>query len=424
MPSQVTLDEALARIAHAAQTADGVRRVFLPFGPSEPLVFRAAWQAASNLAENLCFTGVPLPGINRFDYTALTPSTQMELFLRTPDFAAALTSGKARLFPLHYSAAYERFAAQSYSAIVAHVAPPDAQGLCSLGLAADFTPAALAAPGLKIALINHHMPSPTGAPKVPLDAFDLATAAPEHLAQAVGVDAPASADAIAHHVLALVPDGATIQIGIGRLPTAILPALSTRRGLRLHGGLIAPAHLALRDAGALADDAIVATAGVALGDAAFYRRIATEANVRFADVRHTHGLTTLSTIPRFIAINAALEIDLFGQINAEYAGGAAIASVGGLLDFIRGAKASPGGRAIIMVQAEGKDGVSRIVPELTTPTVSVARADTPVIVTEFGAVDLAALDEAARARALINLAPPQARADLSAAAVKLGLRRP
>ena len=190
-------------------------------------------------------------------------------------------------------------------------------------------------------------------------------------------------------------------------------ALAGKRRLRVHSGLIAASHVALADAGAIADDAGAITGGMAVGDAAFYARAAREHRLRLAPVTHTHAPFVLAGIDNLVAINAALEIDLFGQINAEFAGDAQISGTGGLVDFIRGARASRGGRAIVMVQAEGR-GASRIVPRLSN-AVTVARADAPIVITEHGVVDLAPLALDTRATAIIALAAPAHRDALAAA---------
>jgi acyl-CoA hydrolase len=108
-------------------------------------------------------------------------------------------------------------------------------------------------------------------------------------------------------------------------------------------------------------------------------------------------------------------VDMYGQINCEFAGSRTLAGVGGAVDFLRGARLSPGGKPIVMVQSLGKQGETRIVPRLATPSVSIARSDAPILVTEYGAVDLEPLDTEARAQAIISLAAPQHRADLMAA---------
>jgi acyl-CoA hydrolase len=129
-------------------------------------------------------------------------------------------------------------------------------------------------------------------------------------------------------------------------------------------------------------------------------------------VSQSHGVDMLSRLPNFVSINAALEVDVFGQVNAEFAGSRQIAGVGGMADFVRGAQSAPNGRAIIALAAEGKNGKSRIVPRLSAGAVTLSRADAPILVTPYGIADLRGCDVEARARAIIAIASPQHRPTL------------
>jgi acyl-CoA hydrolase len=399
-------------IAELARRARG-GRVFLSAGPAEPVVLHEAWRATPDLAAGLSFAGFFTPGINRFDYAGLHEEARMEIFMLSPDWRGGFAAGRTRLRPYFYSAAYAAMTREGAEAGVFTVSAPDADGLCSFGLAADAPPAMLARCGYRIAVVNHAMPASRAAPRVPLADFDLVVETDTPLPELGPPPASAAAEAIAARVAALVEDGATIQTGIGKLPLSAAEALTGKRDLRIHSGLVAPVHAALIDAGAVSDAPGAVCTGIAVGDAAFYRRIAQEPRLDLVAIDVTHGAAVLSNLDRLTAINAALEVDLFGQVNAEFAGPQQISGVGGLVDFIRGARASRGGKPIVMIQAEGKNGASRIVPRLAHGAVTVSRADAPMLVTEFGAVDLAPLDLDARARALMELAPPHAREDLA-----------
>jgi acyl-CoA hydrolase len=131
-------------------------------------------------------------------------------------------------------------------------------------------------------------------------------------------------------------------------------------------------------------------------------------------VPQTHGLAALSAVRRLTAINGALQVDLFGQINSEWIGRRRVSGLGGLPDFLRGAAAAPGGRAIIALPAEQK-GESRIVARLDAPSVTAPASDAQIVVTEHGAADVRGLHADARAQAIIAIAAPAHRADLEAA---------
>lgn len=386
-------------------------RLYLSAGPAEPLVLHDAWRTAPETAADIAFAGLFIPAVNRLDYSSLHERACMELFMLSPDWRGGLKSGRSRLRPFFYSAAQAALVREGAAAGVFTVSPPDADGICSFGLVADAPPAMLSRCGFKLAVVNHAMPS--AGVRVPLSAFDAVLEAHMPLPELAAPSANAAADAIAARVAALVEDGATIQSGVGKLPVSATEALATKRDLRIHSGLIAPCHGALMDAGAVRDEPGAVRTGIAVGDAAFYARIAKDTRLDLVGVDVTHNAGVLAGIDRLTAINAALEVDLFGQVNAEFAGGDQISGVGGLVDFIRGARASRGGQPIVMIQAEGKGGVSRIVPRLANGAVTVSRADAPIVVTEFGHADLGPLDIGQRARALIALAPPSARESLA-----------
>lgn len=395
-----------AAVETLAQHARG-GRIYLSAGPAEPIVLHDAWRAAPETAADISFTGLFIPAVNRLDYSSLHERACMELFMLSPDWRGGLKSGRSRLRPFFYSAAQAALVRDGAAAGVFTVSPPDADGMCSFGLVADAPPAMLARCGFRLAIINHAMPATNL--RVPMTAFDAILETSTPLPELSAPPANAAADAIAARVSALVEDGATIQSGVGKLPVSATESLREKRNLRIHSGLVAPCHGILMDAGAVRDEAGAVRTGIAIGDAAFYARIAKDSRVELLGVDVTHNAGALAAIDKLVSINAALEVDLFGQVNAEFAGADQISGVGGLVDFIRGARASRGGKPIVMIQAEGKGGASRIVPRLANGAVTISRADAPIIVTEFGHADLGVLDIDQRARALIELAPPAAR---------------
>ena len=148
------------------------------------------------------------------------------------------------------------------------------------------------------------------------------------------------------------------------------------------------------------------TTGVALGSPALYARVADDPRLRFRPVGETHAISTLAAIPRFVAVNSAIEVDLFGQVNAEWMDGRQVSGAGGLIDFLRGAWASDGGVPVVALPASARgDTLSRITPRLSCPP-SVGRGDSVVVVTEHGVADLRGLSIDARAQALIAVASP------------------
>jgi acetyl-CoA hydrolase len=215
----------------------------------------------------------------------------------------------------------------------------------------------------------------------------------------------------------LVPDGAAVQLGIGGLASAVAAALHGHRNLRVHSGLIGDWVVGLAEAGVLAQDpggpAVVA--GTAVGTDRLYNFLRDNPTVEVRPVERVHDPAVTGRIPRFVAVNSALQVDLSGQVNAEVVGGRWRGAIGGQVDFLRGAAASPGGVGVVALPSTANGGsASRIVDRLDGP-VTTGRADVHWVVTEHGAADLRGLDSVARAAAMCELAHPDHRSRLTAA---------
>ena len=222
-------------------------------------------------------------------------------------------------------------------------------------------------------------------------------------------------DNIGARVAELVADGSTFQIGIGAVPDAVWRHLSSHRNLTLASGLVSQQFRDLHEANSLRESANH-IAGVAIGDQDFYQFLSETGLVEFTPASVTHDAGIIGQYKRFTAINSALQIDLSGQANLEYLDGRVVSGVGGATDFARGAAASESGRSILAMPSTAKQGsVSRIVPKLTTATVSMSRADADTIVTEHGVAYLKnkSIDE--RAEAMIGIADPRYRSELTRA---------
>jgi len=225
---------------------------------------------------------------------------------------------------------------------------------------------------------------------------------------------------VAAHVAALVPDGATIQLGIGTLPDAVLEALAGHRDLGLHSGMLTSAVLPLLESGVITNarkpiDTGVTVTGLLIGEAKLYAVAHRNPAIRLAAPDYTHAAAVLAQLPDFVSVNSAVEVDLFGRVNAEVAGGHYVGGVGGAMDFIRGAAAA-GGRAVIALPSVSRDGkASRIVAACTTVTTPAADAD--VVATEWGVAELRGIDYAERSRRLAAIAHPEHRETLERAAL-------
>lgn len=334
--------------------------------------------------------------------------------------------GRLDVWPLHYSALEAGFASGAIRADVVLIQLAEGPGGRCATLANDYVLAAARRARCVIAEVNARAPWCAGAeipPDLRIDAVVETDREP--------VSAPAAAAgeverAIAGHVAALIPDGATIQIGIGAIPDAILDGLAEHRELGIHSGVFGDRMAALLARGVFTNarktvDPGLGIANVVVGSSPAFGLLDRNEAIRLRPAAHTHAFSVLARQDRMIAVNAAIEVDLSGQINAEAADGAPVGGAGGLCEFSRGARASAGGRAIVALRATDRTGaISRIVPRVGA--VTLARTDADTIVTEYGVAELAYRGAAERARALIAIAAPQHREMLERRLAEEGMR--
>jgi len=395
--------------------------VFLQGAASEPTVLIAALAAHPTASRGVRYTGVQVPGINHTDPTRWHAEALCTAFFITPAIAKSFAAGRVELLPLQYHENYD-FLRHRFPIDLAlvSVSTPDANGMCSPGIANDFLPLLLERGTPLVAELNTRIPRTPGAPLVPLERFAY-TVATDHplIAQSAGALGPEFL-AIGQNVAGLIENGDCIQIGIGKVPAAVLNALTDHRELGMHTGMITDEVMMLVERGVLTGarktmDRGQLITGFALGTAALYDWCATRGDLRFESIGYTHDVRRLAQIDRFISINSAIEVDLFGQINAEHVDGRQISGIGGSVDFVRGARMSRGGRSIVALGATAARGtVSRIVAGLRpdTPTTCL-RSDTDTVVTEFGVAEIRYKSIDARAEALIAIAAPRFRDQLA-----------
>lgn len=392
------------------------RRVFVQGAGMAPLALADSLAAAPDLAQGVTFVGVWIPGMNGADWAGLSESSHAETTFASPDWRETFQAGRTRILPFGYRRAYDWLNATPLDLAVVQVAPPDAEGLCSLSTAADFAPAILAREVPVLGLINVAAPDLPGAPKVPLARF-AAVAEVDHplTAYESGALDPVS-QAAARRAAALIPDGAAVQTGIGKLGAGVLAELRNHRNLRLFGGMALDGLVDLDEAGALDPDA-PRIAGGLFGGERLVEHARHDPRLRLKPVNLTHDFAVLARQPRLYAVNSALEVDLLGQVNGERLDGRLVSGVGGLADFLRGARASEGGVGMVVLPSTAAKGaVSRIRPLLDPGATTIPRSEAELIlVTEHGVADLRGLDLDARAEAILNIAAPQHQTDLAEA---------
>ena len=298
-------------------------------------------------------------------------------------------------------------------------------GKVSLGTEVNILPAAIEAArargGMVIAQLNDKMPYTFGDAELDESLIDYAIEVSEPLATTEGSDKISGgvADDIAERVTTLIGDGATLQLGIGAIPNAVISKLGKLRGVGIYTEMFSDGVLALNAAGAL-DASRDLVASFVFGSQALYDWVDLNPRVRMTRTEFTNDPARIAKQPMMTSVNSALQVDLYDQANASYVRGQIYSGFGGSTDFIVGAMHSPGGRSIIALPSwHAKANVSTIVPLVTEHVTSFQHTN---VVTEQGIANCFGNTQTQQAQSLIRQAAhPAARDELQAAATKMGL---
>ena len=343
-------------------------------------------------------------------------------FFVGPNLRASVQEGVADYLPAHLfetQAMYRHGDLRCDVALVQVSEPVD--GMVSLGTSVECSVAALEVARERIAVVNPHVPFAYG-DLIPLERFTALVRDDRPLFTKAYVEPSETERQIGRYCAALVPDGACLQMGIGSLPNAVCSALSGHKHLGLHTEMFADGALELIRRGVIDGsckkiDTGKVVASFLLGSRDVYDFIHRNPAVQMRDIAYTNDPRIIAQNPRAVAINSAVEIDLTGQVCADSIGSRIYSGTGGQLDFVRGAKLSEGGRAIIALASRTSKGRPKIVPTLQPGAgVVTPRADVQWVVTEWGSVNLYGKSLQERARLLISIAHPEDREALERAA--------
>jgi 4-hydroxybutyrate CoA-transferase len=396
-------------------------KVLLPPGSGEPRALVGEICRQSDRLPDLTLMG----GIHLGDYPFARPehaTLRFATWHMSPRLDEARRRGRVEFVPMRYFDLVRQFAAGGAWApdcVLVHCAAPDRHGYLSLGVSVSVAlPAARRAP-LVIAQVNPAMPRTRGNGVLHRSQIDCWVEADEPLATYPPPTIGEVERRIGRHVAGLVPDGATVQVGVGAIPQAVLEALGDHRDLALHS-LLVDASVTLVERGVVTNAAKRIHRGrMDIGEAMGTRRLFAFLHenplVNMESSAFVHDPDIVAQLDRFVAINSALEIDLAGQVTAESLGPRQVAGIGGQFDFVLGASRSRGGAAIVALPSTGRDGaVSRIVPHLQAgAAVTSPRALADWVVTEHGTAALRGKGERGRAEALIAIADPRFRKELT-----------
>jgi len=420
-PKKVTAQEAM-RVLKSGY------RIFVTGNASVPQVVMAALEERAPELENLKLIQVLTIGQANYVKPELVPHIRVNSLFISANVRAAVNDGRADFTPVFLSEIPKLFKTGRLPIDVAliQVSPPDKYGYCSYGVEVGVTKTAAESAKIVIAEVNPHMPRTLGDSFVHVSKIDYVVEVNYKLPEVYMADSSPEQDAIANHLAAIIPDGATLQMGIGGIPDAVLNKLRNHKHLGVHTELFSDGVVELVEAGVITNERKTfhpgkIIAGFLLGTQRLYDFVNDNPIAEFHPTEYVNDPFNIAKNDRMVSINSAIQVDLTGQVCADSIGTSFYSGVGGQVDFVRGAARSNGGMPIIAFPSTAKEGeISRIVPTLTPGAgVITSRNDVHYIATEFGVADLFGKTIRERVKALIDIAHPKFRAELDEAASKL-----
>lgn len=398
-------------------------RVILPTGVGEPpALLEALSDRRRELRGVVVHQCLALRTYDYFDPETADHVRHSALFLGSPSRAGA-SEGWVDWIPNTFADLPRmiRDGSLPVDVVCALVSPPDEQGRFALGVGTDYTLAAIERARTVIVEVNPHVPWTHGDCHIPLERVDAIVTDERPLTELPPATVGPVEQQIGELVADMIPDGATLQIGIGAIPDAVVGQLTDRSGLGIHTEMMGNGILRLIESGAVDNRGKqqfpgVSVATFALGGRRLYEWMDHNPAVHLHPVDITNDPYLAGSNPKLHTINAAIEIDLFGQVCAESIGPAPYSGAGGQVDFIRAGTRSVGGKSIVVATSTAKGGtVSRIVPRLRPGAiVTTSKNDIDRVVTEYGVAELRGRSWRQRAEALIAIAHPDFRDELAA----------
>ena len=423
----------MGRAFEQATPADAVGRlragmkVLLPCGSGDPSALLAEiLRQADRLAPLTLMGGLRLDD-HPFAAPAYAGKIRFVTWHMSPRLAEAAVRGDVDFVPARYFDTVSLFAAGgpwAPDAVLVHTAPPDRGGYLSLGVSVSYALSAARRAPLVIAQVNPRMPRTLGNAFVHRSQVDVWAEVDHALLEYPPTPGGEIERRIAGHVAELIPDGATVQVGVGAIPQAVMEALGGKKDLGVHS-LLVDHMLPLVRSGVITNARKRLhpgrmDVGEIMGTAALFQWSHENPLVNMEPSEVVHDPQVVGGLGDFVSVNSALEVDLLGQVNAESVDGRQVTGIGGQFDFVLGAARAQGGRSIIALPATAAKGArSRIVGRLG----SGARVTTPryladYVVTEHGVAALRGKSDAGRARELLHVADPAFRDLLEREAVR------
>jgi acyl-CoA hydrolase len=421
------------RIVSAAEAVAGVKsgdQVYVHCAAAAPSVLLDALVARAHELRDVGVIHLHIEGPGPHLAPEMAPHFRHRALFVGPNARAAVNEGRADYVPIFLSDVPRLLDGGELplDAVLVNATPPDKHGFCSLGVSVEAMHAAIRAASTVIVQLNSRMPRTLGESFIHVDDIDLAVEVdvpPYEHRQAIVGDVERK---IGGYVAELIPDGATLQLGIGAIPAATALALHGHRDLGVHTEMFTDSVVDLVEAGVITgarkerNRGKIVTAFL-MGSQRLYDFVHDNPMVEMRSVDFTNDTHVIRSFGTMTAINSAIEVDLSGQVVADSIGPRIYSGVGGQMDFVRGATLAPHGRAIIALPSTAAGGtVSRIVPKLGSGAgVVTTRAHVRTVVTEWGIAELFGRSLRERAEALIAIAHPDHRDRLRSDGRKLGV---
>lgn len=399
-------------------------RVFIHSGAATPHVLMKALVAKAPELRNVELVHLHTEGPAPWSRPEVADAFFVNALFVAGNLRDAVSEGRADYTPVFLSEipALFRQHVMPIDVALVHVSPPDRHGFCSLGVSVDVALAAVESATRVVAQVNPRMPRTHGDGILHVSHLHAMVEVDEPIPEPTPAARGPVEDAIGRHVAALVDDGATLQMGIGAIPDAVLASLRHHRGLGVHTEMFTDGLIDLIEAGVVTGEhkrthPRKVVSGFAMGSRRLYDFIDDNPLFVFLDIAYVNDAAVIRRNPRVTAVNSAIEVDLTGQVCADSIGTYQYSGVGGQMDFVRGAALSEGGKPIIALPSTTKKGLTRIVPTLKPGAgVVTTRAHVHYVVTEYGVANLHGMNLRQRAHALIGIAHPDQREALAAAA--------
>ena len=389
-------------------------RVFIHGGAATPQLLINALTSRHNELKNVEITHIHTEGEASYANPEYASSFRINSFFIGNNLRKFVNHKNVQYIPVFLSEIPSLFrkGIMPIDTALIHVSVPDKHGFCSLGVSVDIAKAATDKAKKIIALVNPNMPRSHGDGQIHFSKFSMAVYTENPIFEVKPAIASETEIAIGKYIASIVDDNATLQMGIGGIPGAVLQCLNNHKNLGIHSEMFTDAILPLVENGVINGTKknkhpgkIVAA--FAMGTRKLYDFIHDNPMVALLDVAYVNDASVIRRNDKVTAINSAVEIDLSGQVCADSIGGKIISGVGGQMDFIRGAALSEGGKPIIALSSVTTKGKSKISSVLTPGAgVVTTRAHVHFVVTEFGIADLYGKNIAQRAKALIKIAHP------------------